>query len=415
MGLRTLGTPLYAYACVYILVSILQTAQCQTNLGTQQGNNQRAALRQTLQWAHNGKVFSILSQGSQYQPGRRRGAAQQQVQAQPLTIIRDADVTHQQPRSQPAAPQSPGPASSPQSPRGLPLPLQRLARGHEHRQHHRDGAGERTGTQRSSNETQEKPSVSPPLPRREDMMVGDDPYDPYKSTDHNHYDVYERPRQRSRPGYGTRNHQYGLPDLVPDPYYIESSSYVQRVPMYNLRCASEENCLSSSAYTGSVRDYDTRMLLRFPQRVKNQGTADFLPSRPRYSWEWHSCHQHFHSMDEFSHYELLDASTQQSVAEGHKASFCLEDTSCDYGYYRRFACTSHSQGLSPGCYDTYNADIDCQWIDITDVKAGDYILKINVNPNYHVPESDYSNNVVRCAVQYTGNYAYVSGCHLSSY
>lgn len=48
---------------------------------------------------------------------------------------------------------------------------------------------------------------------------------------------------------------------------------------------------SSTAYTSSMRDYDTRMLLRFPQRVKNQGTADFLPSRPRYSWEWHSCHQ----------------------------------------------------------------------------------------------------------------------------
>lgn len=48
-------------------------------------------------------------------------------------------------------------------------------------------------------------------------------------------------------------------------------------------------------------------------------------------------------MDEFSHYELLDASTHHSMAEGHKASFCLEDTSCDYGYYRRFACTSHTQ------------------------------------------------------------------------
>jgi hypothetical protein len=52
---------------------------------------------------------------------------------------------------------------------------------------------------------------------------------------------------------------------------------------------------------------------------------------------------HFHSMDEFSLYELLEAGSERSVAEGHKASFCLEDTSCDPGYYRRFACTSHTQ------------------------------------------------------------------------
>lgn len=39
-------------------------------------------------------------------------------------------------------------------------------------------------------------------------------------------------------------HVVGLPDLVPDPYYIQASAYAQRVPMYNLRCAAEENCLS---------------------------------------------------------------------------------------------------------------------------------------------------------------------------
>ncbi|KAM7392968.1 hypothetical protein PAMA_007877 [Pampus argenteus] len=415
MGLRIFGTPLYAYACGYLFVCILQAAQSQSN----PGNNQRAALRQTLQWSHNGKIFSILSQGSEYQPPRRRGAPQEQVQARPVTIIRDTGVKHPDTSSQPPVQQQQQ-QQQPSRFNQLPPALKRLVGGQRSRQHHHSRHNEPTETQRGSraNDTQEKVTVSPPLPRREDMMVGDDPYDPYKSTDsdnpyYNYYDVYERPRPRSRPGYGTRYHQYGLPDLIPDPYYIQVSAYAQRVPMYNLRCAAEENCLSSSAYR--ARDYDTRMLLRFPQKVKNQGTADFLPSRPRYSWEWHSCHRHYHSMDEFSHYDLLDATTQHSVAEGHKASFCLEDTSCDHGYYRRFACTAHTQGLSPGCYDTYNADIDCQWIDITDVKPGNYVLKVSVNPSYQVPESDYTNNIVRCDVRYTGNYAYVSGCHMSPY
>ncbi|XP_008575804.1 PREDICTED: protein-lysine 6-oxidase [Galeopterus variegatus] len=332
--------------------------------------------RQKIQWENNGQVFSLLSLGSEYQPQRRR---------------------------------HPGVAA-----RGTDSASRWFQAGYSS-----SGARD-SGISRASNQTApgDVPELSNLLPpSRVDDMVGDDPYNPYKYTDdnpyYNYYDTYERPRpgSRYRPGYGTGYFQYGLPDLVPDPYYIQASTYVQKMSMYNLRCAAEENCLASSAY--SARDYDHRVLLRFPQRVKNQGTSDFLPSRPRYSWEWHSCHQHYHSMDEFSHYDLLDASTQRRVAEGHKASFCLEDTSCDYGYHRRFACTAHTQGLSPGCYDTYGADIDCQWIDITDVQPGNYILKVSVNPNFVVPESDYSNNVVRCEIRYTGHHAYASGCTIS--
>lgn len=53
--------------------------------------------------------------------------------------------------------------------------------------------------------------------------------------------------------------------------------------------------------------------------------------------------RHFHSMDAFSNYDLLDIMTGRKVAEGHKASFCLEDTGCDPGFRRRYACTSHTQ------------------------------------------------------------------------
>ncbi|XP_065100414.1 lysyl oxidase-like 5a [Paramisgurnus dabryanus] len=246
-------------------------------------------------------------------------------------------------------------------------------------------------------------------------MIGDEPTNTQSGNPFNYnllpYGSANRHRQSN--GYGTRYFHNGLPDLIPDPYYIQSASYIQRVPMYSVRCAAEENCLSSSAYSSSIRDLDYRVLLRFPQRVKNQGTADFLPVKPHHQWEWHSCHQHYHSMEAFSNYDLLDASTGKKVAEGHKASFCLEDTSCDPGVRRRYACTAHTQGLGPGCYDTYHANIDCQWIDVTDVTPGQYILKVTVNPGFQVLESDFSNNIVRCDIRYTGSHVQAHNCRIT--
>ncbi|XP_008332780.1 protein-lysine 6-oxidase-like [Cynoglossus semilaevis] len=252
-------------------------------------------------------------------------------------------------------------------------------------------------------------------------MVNDDPRNPFKNHRNSvFYNLHPstgrsvaRPHRPPGAGYGTRYFQNGLPDLVPDPYAIQAGAYVQRMQMYALRCAAEENCLARSAYGPAVRDIDFRVLLRFPQKVKNQGTSDFLPVKPRYQWDWHSCHQHYHSMDAFSNYDLLDMRTGRKVAEGHKASFCLEDTGCDAGFRRRYACTSHTQGLSPGCHDLYAANIDCQWIDITDVPPGNYILRVMVNPNFHVLESDFTNNVVRCDITYTGVFVQTRNCRIS--
>uniref|UniRef100_A0A8C7J6A0 Lysyl oxidase homolog n=1 Tax=Oncorhynchus kisutch TaxID=8019 RepID=A0A8C7J6A0_ONCKI len=243
-------------------------------------------------------------------------------------------------------------------------------------------------------------------------MVSDDPRNPFKNHRNSvFYNMYSsrgrtpvaRTRRPRPPASvpGTRYFQNGLPDLVPDPYAIQAGAYIQRMQMYSLRCAAEENCLARSAST--ARDIDYRVLLRFPQKVKNQGTTDFLPVKPRHQWEWHSCHQHYHSMDAFSSYDLLDVTTGRKVAEGHKASFCLEDTGFLHRPYTGY----------PGCHDTYAANIDCQWIDITDVPAGNYFLRVIVNPSYHVQESDYSNNVVRCDITYTGTQVQTRNCRVT--
>uniref|UniRef100_UPI00358DDBB0 lysyl oxidase homolog 1-like n=1 Tax=Myxine glutinosa TaxID=7769 RepID=UPI00358DDBB0 len=205
-----------------------------------------------------------------------------------------------------------------------------------------------------------------------------------------------------------------LPDLVPDPEYTKASVYVQKVPLYSLRCAATENCLASSAFDENAKDDDVRVLLRFSQRIKNNGKADFLPMLPRDEWKEHICHQHLHSVEEFSQFDLLDAVTGRKVVEGHRTSSCLADTSCDFGLLKRYTCSS-SQGISPGCYDSYNADMYCQWIDITDIFAGKYILRIQVNPNYFYRESDFTNNVIRCNVHFTGEVVYTKSCERSQY
>ncbi len=65
----------------------------------------------------------------------------------------------------------------------------------------------------------------------------------------------------------------------------------------------------------------------------------------------------------------------------------------------RFNCGSGIQGISPNCGDLYSRYLDCQWIDITDVPTGFYLLQLTVNPDKLVAETDHGNNVLTCAVE----------------
>ncbi|XP_039210149.1 lysyl oxidase homolog 2 isoform X2 [Crotalus tigris] len=202
-------------------------------------------------------------------------------------------------------------------------------------------------------------------------------------------------------------------DLVLNAKEVEHTSYLEDRPMHVLQCAMEENCLASSAVNTSVST-GQRRLFRFSSQIHNNGQADFRPKTGRHAWIWHECHRHYHSMEVFAHYDLLDSNWTQ-VAEGHKASFCLEDSDCLDGVQKQYECANFGeQGISVGCYDVYRHDIDCQWIDVTDLKQGDYILRIIVNPNFEVAESDYSNNVMLCNVRYGLQRVWVFNCHIAN-
>nr|XP_028569786.1 protein-lysine 6-oxidase-like isoform X1 [Podarcis muralis] len=452
------GRPSTALSCLLLLPMLLLLLAARPD-----GADGQHPWRQQIRWESGGRLFSLFNSAARLRPPRR-GPAGDHHQPQSLYLSIAARPHGGALRTPPA----PG-----RVPRAGPVALQ-ATRGFPGWEEEGSGMGVRaveasrgdapSGADRgprgrndsapgtpSPSRLQEQQQVTPgadrgsgpagswppmggneiqgdPVPEEEGFQTPpsastrDDPRNPFQRWNSIFYDVYPGARQRPstastpnrRPGYGTRLFHHGLPDLIPDPYFIEAGTYIQRVQLYALKCAAEENCLARSAYQPGLSNISYRVLLRFPQRVKNQGTADFLPVKPYHAWEWHSCHNHYHSMEAFSNYDLLDAVTHKKVAEGHKASFCLEDTTCDAGVRRRYACTAHTQGLGPGCYDTYDAHIDCQWIDITDVPPGNYILKVTVNPDFLVPESDFTNNAARCDVIYTGTHATARNCKITS-
>lgn len=207
-----------------------------------------------------------------------------------------------------------------------------------------------------------------------------------------------------------------LPDLVPNVTLLAKSAYLQDQAMYYLQCAMEENCAAQTAFNIKRTRHDwhifKRRLLRFSSSIWNFGTADFRPDLRKEDWEWHLCHMHYHSMRIFASYDIVDRNGNR-VAEGHKASFCLEDVQCISGVVKKFACKGFSdQGITVGCADDYLHDIDCQWIDITDVKPGNYVFKVHINPEFLVAELDYNNNAAICDMVYSGFDVRVFNCVL---
>jgi len=183
-----------------------------------------------------------------------------------------------------------------------------------------------------------------------------------------------------------------LPDLTVDEQDLRASWIVQEQNFGANHCAVFEGCVSGTG---------PRKLLKFNTTTPNLGPGDAFIGNPitNPGMVFSECHQHYH-FEDYADYRLLDMQGRL-VARGHKQAFCLVDLYRPPGLNGasepRFPSCSF-QGISAGWADIYNRDLDCQWIDVTGVPDGRYVLEVNVNPARVLEEGNYSNNVARTEV-----------------
>lgn len=118
-------------------------------------------------------------------------------------------------------------------------------------------------------------------------------------------------------------------------------------------------------------------------------------------------HQHWH-LEPFMIYELRREKTNALVRPDEKTGFCLGDrysfsptrvpvpvqppgflTNCGLGDTGLLAV---EEGISPGYGDDYRPFLDGQWIDVTGLNAGRYVLVHRANASRQLAESNYANN-----------------------
>lgn len=188
-----------------------------------------------------------------------------------------------------------------------------------------------------------------------------------------------------------------LPDLILDSAALKRSEEVQVRNFQADSCAINEGCTLGPG---------DRKLYRFDSSIANIGTADLVLGAPVENDElfvYDACHRHYH-FDSFAEYTVFDAQGNL-VAKGYKRAYCLMDSGRTDLYTGDMSLapqdqvhTCNYQGISVGWQDTYPKNIDCQWVDVTDLPDGTYHLLtyLNVpdaNGQRMIEEMDYANNV----------------------
>lgn len=211
----------------------------------------------------------------------------------------------------------------------------------------------------------------------------------------------------------------GCPDLLLDDLQMAVGAQTVE-PWFEDDCAVVEGATEAGL----------RQLMRFTFTSPNLGLGDLMVGSPEDRpdlFEYHACHDHYH-FKEYADYRLWeptkhaeweayrtanpDVTAEEALAlnpdiaegliTGEKRGFCVIDIAPAGPNARHapvvpdpegkyFDCDAN-QGISVGWADTYDPTLDGQWIDVTDVAPGAYILEAEVNAEHVYEEMDYSNN-----------------------
>ena len=206
------------------------------------------------------------------------------------------------------------------------------------------------------------------------------------------------------------------PDLVVDGTRL-GESVVETQTFDATHCAVLEGAASPGE----------RRLLRFTFTSPNVGLADLVIGRPSAhpDWfEWGACHRHWH-FREYADYRLwtteayprwlaaraahpgataeevlaADPTLREGFVAGHKQGFCVMDMVPPLPTLAPRYKDCADQGLSVGWADRYSMLLDGQWIDVTGLPPGYYVLEAEVNAERLFEESDYANNAASNVVE----------------
>ena len=181
----------------------------------------------------------------------------------------------------------------------------------------------------------------------------------------------------------------GFPDLAVDPQRLTNQMEIVDRYFAPDDCAIAEEVVGGPGY---------RRLLRFDTVLMNRGDGDLVvgdrsdPDNPYAQYfVFHQCHGHYH-IKYFSIYELLTLD-KKAVVSGTKQGFCFEDSFkyVDGGKSAGYEC--EEQGITSGWGDWYYKQLVGQWIDITGVAEGDYILRVSINTGQYSPIFDEGKNL----------------------